>query len=348
MSKWLNNLDKASKGQAFQGFLKQFQSISGPALQAITAGIGNVAGSIGRLLTVMSGKDVAHTINIAFSAISGTIGGLTTTIKFLMNAWDGMGLAIDNVKSSLHSVAAAFDTVRHFFAGGGHDIAQDFDQIRHAVATVAHNIASAFDNVRHDIAAKFDGVKAAVVSKFNGAASWLGDKAHSIANAFDHVRHDIAAKFDGVKGFITGKFAGAGSWLVASGKAIMDGLLAGITSAWNKVATFLSSLAGKIKSLKGPLDYDRVMLYPHGQAIMGGLMAGMQSRVPALESQLRGITNDISGIAGNRAALAGGGGEIVNHIHVTLDGREIYSSIQKQAVSTQRRTGQTGLTKRTR
>ena len=38
----------------------------------------------------------------------------------------------------------------------------------------------------------------------------------------------------------------------------------------------------------------------------------------------------------------------VNHIHVHLDGREIYSALQKRAVATQRRTGQNGLTKRTR
>ena len=36
------------------------------------------------------------------------------------------------------------------------------------------------------------------------------------------------------------------------------------------------------------------------------------------------------------------------HVHVYLDGRQIYGAVQKQAVSTQRRTGHNGLTKVTR
>jgi hypothetical protein len=36
------------------------------------------------------------------------------------------------------------------------------------------------------------------------------------------------------------------------------------------------------------------------------------------------------------------------HIHVHLDSPEIYSSVQKQAVTTQRRTGHNGMSKRTR
>ena len=124
----------------------------------------------------------------------------------------------------------------------------------------------------------------------------------------------------------------------------MSGLLHGIESAWGKVAGFLSSLAGKIKSLKGPLDYDRVMLYPHGQAIMQGLMGGMQSQVPALESQLKGITNTISNTAGHAAS---GGGEPI-HVHVHIDGREITSVVQQRSVATQKRTGHNGLSKRSR
>ena len=142
MTKWLQNLDNSAHGSGFQNFIKQFQSISGPALQAITAGIGNVAGSIGRLLTVMSGKDVAHTINIAFSAISGTIGGLTTTIRFLMTAWDGMGLAINNVKGTLHGLAGMFDNVRHGLADMGDSILHGLEGVPGSIAHIASKMVA--------------------------------------------------------------------------------------------------------------------------------------------------------------------------------------------------------------
>lgn len=48
--------------------------------------------------------------------------------------------------------------------------------------------------------------------------------------------------------------------------------------------------------------------------------------------------------------FAGGAGYTPadQHIHVYLDGRQIYSAVQKQAVAAQRRTGHNGMTKRTR
>lgn len=352
LSKIFSNLDKSAKGKGFQDFLKQFHSIEGPAVNAIAAGIGNVAGSIGRLLTVMSGKDVAHTLNIAFSAISGTIGGITSTIRTLMTLWDGMGLA-------LHNVASSFDQVRHAAASVGHDIASAFDNVRHGLADIGTSIIHAFTGVPGSIAHiasqmadPFKSVPGKIKGFFAGAAGWLTSAGIQVVAGFESAAKSAWGKasawFGSLSGLIKGFFGGAGGWLTNAGQAIMSGLLSGIESAWNKVASFLSSLAGKIKSLKGPLDYDRVMLYPHGQAIMQGLMGGMQSRVPALESQLRGITNSIAGIAGNsHAALAGGANQPI-YIEVKLDGRQVYSAMQQQAISTQRNTGQTGLTKRTR
>jgi hypothetical protein len=55
------------------------------------------------------------------------------------------------------------------------------------------------------------------------------------------------------------------------------------------------------------------------------------------------LPNSVSmGYAGG----AGYGGD--QHIHVHLDGREIYSAVQKQAVTSQRRTGHNGMSRRTR
>jgi hypothetical protein len=366
ISKWFTNLDKSSKGKGFQDFLKQFQSISGPALQAITAGIGNVAGSVGRLLTVMSGKDVAHTLNIAFSAISGTIGGLTTTIRFLMNAFDGMKLAG-------HNVASAFDGIRHAVAGVGHDIAANFDAARHAIASFSPAaIIAKFANIGGLVRGAFSGAASWFSGLWNGARSAVSKAVSFFKGSFDKTKAQVTGVFAGAEawfsglwngarsavsktisflatlpGKIKGVFAGAGGWLTSAGQAIMSGLLSGLESAWGKVASFLSSLAGKIRSLKGPLDYDRIMLYPHGQAIMQGLMGGMRSQVPALEAQLRGITSTIAGIAGNHAAPAGGVDQPI-HVHVHLDGREITNAVAQRSVQTQRRTGTNGMTKRTR
>jgi len=341
LSKILGNLDKSAKGKGFQDFLKQFHGIEGPALQAIGAGIGNVAGSVGRLLTVMNGKDVAHTLNIAFSGISGTIGGITTSVKFLMQAWDGMGLAA-------HNVAGAFDGIRHGLSGVGADI-KAF--VKGGTVGLWDGLWNGAKEAVSKTVSFFSGLGGKVKGAVSGAAGWLISTGQAAIGGFLRgAKADWNATnawLNSIPGKVKAVFSGAGGWLKAAGEAIMGGLLAGIRSAWGKVASFLSSLAGKIKSLKGPLDYDRIMLYPHGQAIMQGLMGGMQSQVPALENQLRGITNTISQAAGNNHG-GHSGGEIVNHVHVHLDGREIYSQVQKRSIQTQRRTGSNGMQKRTR
>jgi hypothetical protein len=348
MSKWLTNLDKASKGKGFQDFLKGFHSLEGPALQAITAGIDKVAGSIGRLLTVMSGKDVGRAIGLAFSVISGIIDRITYGIHNIMQMWDTLSAGAARVGRGL---AATFK-----------GWVQDF-------RNWAHNIAGAFDNVRHWIASKFDGVRHAIAAKFNGAVSWLADKAHDIATAFDHVRHWIASKFDGVKSWIASKFDGAASWLVSVGKDVIQGLINGLNAAIPGLSGVVSHIAGIVKSVAGMLGIHSpsTVMFGYGANIAQGLALGMlagASHVQAAAGALAvaasggwvgqagagliGSTGGGAGFGGGHAALAGGGGETVHQVNVFLNGRQIHTEMAKESITTQRRTGHNGMTKRTR
>jgi phage-related protein len=340
----LKQFDKFAQSSGFKNWLAQFHSLEGPALNSIGHGIGQVAIAVGKLFTSFSGRDVAHAINIAFGGISGTINAVTATVRTLMNTWDGAVLAF---KTSSHSVASAFDSVRHGFAGLGNDIANGLKGLMNLGPSIFSGLYNAAKSAAKQVVQGFAGIPSAIKAIFNGANSLLNSAGsaiiHGLISGAKSAWSAVSSWFASVGGMVKGFFGGAGGWLVQAGSAIMNGLLSGIESAWNKVASFLSSLAGKIKSLKGPLDYDRVMLYPHGQAIMQGLMGGMQSQVPALESQLKGITNKISNAAGH---AAGGGGDI--HVHVSLDGRQIYSAVAERSVQTQRRTGHNGMQKRTR
>lgn len=166
MTKLLGQLDRGVQSKGFQQFLNQLHSIEGPALNSIGQGIGQVAASFGRLITVMSGRDVAHTINIAFGAISGTINGITSSVRFLMNAFDGMGLAA-------HNVASAFDTVRHSAAHIG-------DNIKSALMSVLTSPAT----ITEKIAGWFAGLPGKIKGFFAGAGGWLVSAGSSAVNGF--------------------------------------------------------------------------------------------------------------------------------------------------------------------
>jgi hypothetical protein len=81
---------------------------------------------------------------------------------------------------------------------------------------------------------------------------------------------------------------------IAIARSLLDGLVAGAQAVWNEV----SSWAGKIKDLKGPMDYDRKLLTPQGYAIAlsldDGLSAGFNEVVkPTVAAMAKEITDTL-------------------------------------------------------
>jgi phage-related protein len=154
-----------------------------------------------------------------------------------------------------------------------------------------------------------------VRSRFNEAVVAARTKANELVNGAVAVIRGLPGKIGAevgkIRGRVTGAFSGASGWLVGAGRAIMSGLLSGIRSAWDAVAGYLSGLGAKIKSLKGPLEKDRVLLVPEGQAVMDGFMTGLASRFGGLAGMLSGLTNSIPQVVaggGAPGALAAAGG----------------------------------------
>lgn len=389
VGKLLDQAGKFTQSKGFTDWLKQFHSLEGPAIGAIGHGIGQTANAFGKLMTIMSGKDVAHSINIAFGAVSGTISAVGGTVRGLMNTWDAVSVeaslsahmiasAFDSVRHGVagtghdiahtfdglrhtvagagHTIANSFDSIRHGVAGMGHDIAHDFDSTRHALAGVGHFIAGSFDQSRHQVASVADGIASAFAGIPGKVAGYFAGVGHSIAGSFDAARHQVASVADGigsafagipgkVKGYfagaggwlvsagsaaigglghgleagwgtvsgwasglggkIKGFFAGAGGWLVSAGSAVMGGFLSGLEGSWGRVTSFVSGIAGWISAHKGPLPADWQLLKPHGQAIIGGLAAGMQSAMPALQAKTLQVSAAIvKGLQGTPAQIA--------------------------------------------
>lgn len=108
LDKLLGRADKFAQSKGFKDWLGQFHAIEGPALEAIGNGIGKIAVSAGKLLTVMSSKDVVNAINIAFGIIDAGLRFAAYSVQNLMKNWDELQSAFRTVRRWTSDAAQAF------------------------------------------------------------------------------------------------------------------------------------------------------------------------------------------------------------------------------------------------
>lgn len=167
----------------------------------------------------------------------------------------------------------------------------------------------------------------------------------TVKNALRLAREQIEAGISGVVAFmgeVPGKILSAlgdvGGILYNAGKSIVSGFLQGIKDKIGDVYDFVKGIAGKIADLKGPIDKDRKLLIPAGEAIMGGLeeaikrgQAGVESRVRALTAGLGNVSVGVSATGGAPSA-SGFSGPLIGQLVVNApggDGPAIGSSVEQ-------------------
>lgn len=87
---------------------------------------------------------------------------------------------------------------------------------------------------------------------------------------------EVVKWFAGLPHRILSALGNLGGLLVGTGRSIINGFLRGLKGAWGKVTGFVGGIADWIKRHKGPIEYDRRLLVPHGRAIMAGLGEGLE------------------------------------------------------------------------
>ena len=87
---------------------------------------------------------------------------------------------------------------------------------------------------------------------------------------------EVVEWFAGLPGRILSALGDLGGLLVGAGRSVIDGFLSGLKGAWDGVTGFVGGIADWIASHKGPIEYDRRLLVPHGRAIMAGLGEGLE------------------------------------------------------------------------
>ena len=160
--------------------------------------------------------------------------------------------------------------------------------------------SAAWNGIKGAVTSGINAVKG-VVTKVMGAikafwtATWNGIKAaaQAIWNGIKSTLESMLSFVRGIPDKIKGVFSGAASWLLGAGKAIIDGLLSGISDGFNAVKSKLGELTDLLPDWKGPPKKDEKILIPAGKKIMAGLVKGLQEGAGGVKDYLRDLTKQI-------------------------------------------------------
>lgn len=207
-----------------------------------------------------------NSIQTNIEAISGII---RAVMQIINGDWSGAWETIKGVA----------ETLWNGMVNAGKIIFDGFAQI----------LSNIWNNIKTVASAAWEALKASVLSIINNIVS-------GAQSAWDTMSGAVSALVSAVIGFFDQL------WhidLVGAGRAIMDGFLNGLKSAWGAVTDFVGGIASWIAEHKGPIEYDRKLLIPAGKAIMESLDEGLTNKFEAVKDTVSGMASEINDVFNN-------------------------------------------------
>ena len=209
------------------------------------------------------------------------------TLKSIMDiVWQGIMQAITVAKGFISSAIKAIGSVFTFLGNHSGVLKSILLAVWSAIKTAIKIAAGIIVGVVKTIVAIFNGLKTAgniLLGALRGA--WNG-----IVSAISGAKARISGIIDRIKGI----FNSLGNInLFSAGKAVIDGFLRGLKHAFGAVKSFVGGIADWVVKNKGPISYDRKLLIPAGNAIIGGLNTSMIQSFKDVKSNVLKMAGEI-------------------------------------------------------
>lgn len=263
----------------FEGFRNVVDAVVGfltgtvaPAIVAVASYIGEQFGNLAAFVREHWGsiqEAISHVINVVRAIIEEFV----SVVQQVWRAWGDelmniVGIVWDQIRNTIETVVGIIQGI-----------------IEAGLALINGEWGAAWDAIKDILATAWEYIRETVVN----ALRTLREVVEGGISA-------VVALVGDVPGQILNALGDLGSLLYNAGRAVISGLLQGIKDAVGAVYDFVSGIAGKIASLKGPIDKDRKLLIPAGQAIMQSLVQGLRDKENELVRELARITKMIESV----------------------------------------------------
>lgn len=206
---------------------------------------------------------------------------VTTLVNLVRNAWEGLKQVLTTIWNILKtSVTTIWDGLKSAVLS-----------ITNALVNTAKSVWEGFKNffysllngVRNTAVNSWNSIRSSVVSIISGLVGAAQNAWYSFRNGVSNLVSSVSNIFYSLRNIN----------LWNAGSAIINGFLNGLRSAWGSVRNFVSGIADWIRDNKGPISYDRKLLIPAGNVIMGGFNEGLENGFKNTMSKIEGITGNI-------------------------------------------------------
>lgn len=268
----------------FQGVWEFIKSIF---LGAILIIINLVTGNFNQLGADLSliWKGIKNSISMIWEGIKTYFSGVVDVIV-------GYGIAI------FENFSTTLSTIWKGLSAAGKAIFDSFAQI----------LSNIWNTIKFVASSAWEGLKSTVLGLIDGLVQGAKNAWESMKQGVRDLVSNVTSIFDGIRNID----------LWSAGKAILDGFLGGLKSAWGAVTDFVGGIASWIRDHKGPIEYDRKLLIPAGNAIMQGLDRGLQDRFKDVKKSVSGMAGEISNAFSNDDFGLSGTPTIAKNIEASL------------------------------
>ena len=302
--------------------IQQFITIAIQVIQnVITTGMQIVQGVWNAVWTVFTTivQTVWTVISTVISTVLNVIAGIINTVTSIIKGdWSG---AWENIKGIAQTV---WDGIKSVISTAINAISNIISTI---LSAIQNTVTTIWTGIQNFVSTTINAIKDTVINVANALKE-------GFLNALEALKSGVSSAIEAVKGFFDQL------WnidLGAAGQAIIDGFLNGLKSAWGAVQDFVGGIASWIAENKGPISYDRRLLIPAGQAIMGGFNTALISGFEDVKSNVSGMADGIRSMfddAGSRVSAMSNAlqGDFSNNVSGTLSATYEVNQTKEPAV----------------